>query len=178
MAGLNKAAPSGSIICVNKMDYSYFAGLPPQLGTFLIAMVPVGELRAAIPFALTVYKMPVFESYVFSVAGNMFPVLFLLAGLDAVSGFLIRHSAAARSFFSWLFTRTRSRFTGPYQKWGSLALVLFVAVPLPVTGAWTGSAAAYLFGIPRKKAFLLILCGVMIAGVIVTLLTQGLSILF
>ncbi len=160
------------------LDYSIFVGMPPQLGTFLIAMTPVGELRAAIPFALTFYKMPVIESYIFSVAGNMFPVLFLLAGLEAVSGFLVKHSALARSFFSWLFTRTRNRFTGPYQKWGSLALVLFVAVPLPVTGAWTGSAAAYLFGIPRKKAFLLILSGVMIAGIIVTLLTKGMAVLF
>lgn len=157
------------------LDYSIFVNMPPQLGTFLIAMTPVGELRAAIPFALTVYKMPIFESYVFSVAGNMFPVLFLLAGLNAVSEFLIRRSALARHFFSWLFTRTRNRFTGPYEKWGSLALILFVAVPLPVTGAWTGSAAAYLFGIPRKKAFLLILAGVMIAGVIVTLLTHGVA---
>lgn len=156
------------------MDYSFFANMPPQLGTFLISMLPVGELRASIPFALTIYKMPVLESYIFSVAGNMFPVLFLLAGLEKVSDYLIKRSPLAKKLFSWLFARTRHKFTGPYEKWGSLALVLFVAVPLPVTGAWTGSAAAYLFGIPKKKAFLLILAGVMIAGVVVTMLTQGL----
>ncbi len=157
------------------MDYSVFANMPPQLGTFLISMLPVGELRVSIPFALTVYRMTAFESYLFSVAGNMFPVLFLLAGLDGVSGYLIKKSRYARSFFSWLFARTRNKFTGPYEKWGSIALILFVAVPLPVTGAWTGSAAAYLFGIPRKKAFLLILIGVMIAGVIVTVFTKGIQ---
>ena len=155
------------------MDYTLFTNMPPQLGTFLISMLPVGELRASIPFALTVYKMPVFESYIFSVAGNMFPVLFLLAGLEKVSEYLIEKSPLAKKFFSWLFARTRHKFTGSYEKWGSLALVLFVAVPLPVTGAWTGSVAAYLFGIPRKKAFLLILAGVMIAGVVVTMLTQS-----
>lgn len=157
------------------MDYSVFSNMPPQLGTFLISMLPVGELRVSIPFALTVYKMNLFESYVFSVAGNMFPVIFLLVGLEAVSDYLIRKSRYARSFFSWLFTRTRRKFTGAYGKWGSIALILFVAVPLPVTGAWTGSAAAYLFGIPRKKAFLLILAGVMIAGVIVAAFTKGIQ---
>ena len=155
-----------------------FGNLTPQLATFLTAMTPVGELRASIPLALTVHGMGALESYIWSVAGNMLPVIFLLAALEKVSSFLIEKSPRARSFFNWLFERTRKKFTGHYETWGELALIMFVAVPLPVTGAWTGSVAAYLFGIPAKRALFLILAGVMISGVIVTLLTTGASGLF
>jgi len=155
-----------------------FQDLTPQLATFLTAMTPVGELRAAIPLALTVHGMGVLESYVWSVVGNMVPVIFLLAALEKVSSFLIQKSPRARAFFNWLFERTRRKFKGHYEAWGELTLILFVAVPLPMTGAWTGSIAAYLFGIPSKRAFLLILAGVMISGIIVTILTAGASGLF
>lgn len=147
--------------------------MPPEIGTFLISMVPIGELRAGIPLALTIYHMSIIKSYVISVAGNMFPIIFVLIGLEKVSECLMKKSAVAKRFFSWLFARTRHKFTGSYEKWGSLALVIFVAIPLPATGAWTGAVAAYIFGIPVKKAFFLLLAGVMIAGVIVTAFTQG-----
>lgn len=156
-----------------KMDYTFFANMPPELGTFLVSMVPIGELRAGIPLALTVYHMNVLKSYIISVAGNMFPIIFVLIGLEKISEYLMEKSSPARRFFSWLFARTRHKFTGSYEKWGSLALIIFVAIPLPATGAWTGAVAAYIFGIPVKKAFFLLLAGVMIAGVIVTMLTQG-----
>ena len=160
------------------MDNALFQNLTPQLATFLTAMTPVGELRASIPLALTVHGMGALESYIWSVAGNMLPVIFLLAGLEKMSSVLMHKSPRARAFFNWLFERTRKKFTGHYETWGELALVVFVAVPLPMTGAWTGSIAAYLFGIPAKRAFLLILAGVMIAGAIVTLFTAGASGLF
>jgi uncharacterized membrane protein len=75
-------------------------------------------------------------------------------------------------FFEWLFARTRKR-SGALEKYGAIGLVLFVAIPLPVTGAWTGSAAAFLFGIPFRKAFPIILLGVMIAGGLVTAAVLG-----
>lgn len=76
-------------------------------------------------------------------------------------------------FFDWLFARTRHKFTGQYEKWGELALVIFVAIPLPMTGVWTGSVAAFLFGIPKKRALILVSLGAFIAGIIVTVMTLG-----
>lgn len=136
-------------------------------------MTPIGELRLAIPLALGKLGLSVPEAYLVAVIGNLIPVIFLLLFLERVSLFLIRRSRFFERFFSWLFSRTRKRFEGKYHAYGYLALVLFVAVPLPVTGAWTGSAAAYLLGIPFWKALGLIAAGVLIAGLLVTLASVG-----
>lgn len=156
------------------IDYAeIFNNFPPELATFLIATLPIAELRASIPIALGVYDLPVVSSYVYSVLGNIFPLIFILWLLDPVSKWLSKHSRIFEKFFNWLFERTKKRFTKKYEKWGLVALVIFVAIPLPITGGWTGSIAAFLFGIPFKKALPLISLGVLIAGVIVTLASLG-----
>ena len=76
-------------------------------------------------------------------------------------------------FFNWLFRRTYHRHNAMYERYGTIALALFVAIPLPVTGAWTGCAAAFVFGIQFRHALLAILAGVLIAGTIVTTITLG-----
>ena len=76
-------------------------------------------------------------------------------------------------FFTYLFERTRKKHNGKFEKWGALALITFVAIPLPVTGGWSGALAAFVFGIPFKKALPLIFLGVIIAGAIVTGLSLG-----
>jgi len=73
--------------------------------------------------------------------------------------------------FSWWFSRVISRNESTFKRWGALALIILVAIPLPITGAWTGSVAAYLFEIKKPLAFLYITIGVIIAGGIVTFLT-------
>ena len=78
-----------------------------------------------------------------------------------------------RRIFDWLFERTRKKFYNKHEKYGDLALVLFVGVPLPTTGVWTGAVAAWLFGVKPKKAFALISLGVSISATIVTLITLG-----
>ena len=145
----------------------------PYFQTLLTAMTPVGELRLSIPIALGKLGLSVPEAYLISIIGNLVPVIFLLLFLHSVSLFLIRHSRFFELFFSWFFERTRRRVETKYRVLGYLALVLFVAMPLPVTGAWTGSAAAYLLGIPFWKAFGLITVGVLIAGLLVTLASVG-----
>ncbi|HGY12002.1 MAG TPA: ligand-binding protein SH3, partial [Desulfobacterales bacterium] len=99
--------------------------------------------------------------------------------LDPISKWLMEKSKFFNKFFTWVFTRTRKRFTTKAAKYGTfITLVLFVAIPLPITGAWTGTAAAFLFGIPFKKSFTAILIGVLIAGVVVTLTTIGITKVF
>lgn len=121
--------------------------------------------------ALTVYRMNWVLAYVVSVIGNLVPVVFLLLFLEPVAVFLSKHYRMFKRFFDWLFARTRKRANHKMQKYGYPALVLFVAVPLPITGAWTGSLVAFLFKIPFKKAFPLIAAGVILAGLIVSAAT-------
>lgn len=136
-------------------------------------MTPIGELRLAIPFALAKLDLSIEQAYILSVIGNLIPVVFLLLFLEVVSLFLIRRSTMFAKFFEWLFARTRRRIQGHYEIYGYIALVIFVSIPLPITGAWTGSAAAYLLGIPFWRAFGLIALGVIISGIIVTLASVG-----
>jgi len=146
-------------------------GLSPEAVTVVIAALPIIELRGAIPWALTLGELSWGRAYLLAVLGNVLPVIPLLLYLGPVSAFLRRLRFMDR-FFEWLFARTRKR-SGALEKYGAVGLVAFVAIPLPVTGAWTGSAAAFLFGIPFRKAFPLIVLGVGIAGFIVTAAVLG-----
>ena len=75
------------------IDYAKLVSdFPPEIATMLVAMLPVGELRGAIPFALAVYDMPFWKVFIFAVIGNMIPVIFILWLLDPVSKFLMKHS--------------------------------------------------------------------------------------
>jgi uncharacterized membrane protein len=144
-----------------------------EIKTILTAMTPVFELRGSIPLALTVFNLPVWSAFIFSIIGNLIPVIFILWLLEFVSNFLSSKSLMFKRFFDWLFERTRINHQKKFDKWKSLALLILVAIPLPLTGAWTGSLVAFVFGISKKKAFLLISLGVLIAGIIVTLSTLG-----
>ena len=144
-----------------------------ELEIFLIAMTPIFELRGSIPAALSVYDLSIWSAYFISVVGNLVPVVFILLLLESVSGYLGRHSQLFSRFFTWLFERTRRKHEAKFERWQEFALVIFVAIPLPFTGAWTGSLCAFVFGIPFKKAFPLISFGVIIAGLIVTLASLG-----
>lgn len=144
--------------------------LSPEACTFILAMLPIFELRGAIPLALGL-GLDVWPAYGLAVVGNMVPVLPLLLFLGPVSEHLRRYPLWD-GFFAWLFARTR-RKSGLIEKLEVVGLALFVAVPLPVTGAWTGAAAAFLFDIPPRQAFPAILVGVMLAGIVVSLASMG-----
>jgi uncharacterized membrane protein len=147
-----------------------FAVVWESIQVILMAMSPISELRGAIPLAIY-YGMSYKEAFVLSVIGNMLPVVPLLLFLDPVSNWLRRYSIFDR-FFTWLFARTR-RYSDRMGKYGALGLVPFVAIPLPVTGAWTACAVAFVFGIRCRYAFPAVLAGVLIAGTIVTLSCIG-----
>lgn len=140
--------------------------------TFFLAMTPIGELRIALPVALTIYNMNWLLAFFVSVVGNLVPVIFLLLFLGLVSKWFSDNFKFCNKFFNWLFERTRKKSNSRMEKYGAIALISFVAIPLPFTGAWTGAIIAFLFDIPFKKAFPLIALGVVIAGGIVLGLTQ------
>lgn len=143
--------------------------LPNELITVIIAALPVSELRGAIPLALLTLKVPFLKVFFLSILGNLLPVIPLLLFLEPVSEKL-RHFRPWRSFFDRLFERTR-RKASLVEKYEAIGLALFVAIPLPVTGAWTGCIAASLFKIRFRHAFLAICVGVVCAAVIVSALT-------
>lgn len=152
------------------------AAVSPDLAVFVIAMLPIVELRGAIPVAIAAFGMPWSKAFLLSVAGNIVPVVPILLLYRpirrtlSVFGFL-------RRYFEW--TERRAQAKGELvAKYGAIGLSLFVAIPLPMTGAWTGAIAALLFGIKPRWAVPAISLGVVIAGVIVTVMTVGIKALF
>lgn len=145
--------------------------LPNELITFILSTLPVSELRGAIPFAVS-RGIPWQKAYMIAVIGNFVPVIPILLFLGKVSEFLREHSRLFDRFFSWLFTRTMNR-SAVVERFEAFGLILFVAIPLPITGAWTGCVAAFLFKIPLKHAVPAITAGILIAGAVVTLASLG-----
>ena len=143
--------------------------LVKELLVILISALPIAELRVSIPIAITQLDFSWYYAYFLAIIGNMLPVPFILLFFEGAAR-LMSCVPLFRKWLDWLFERTRQR-GGVIQKYKRIGLILFVAIPLPVTGAWTGALAAVLFGIGFKQAFFSILLGVLIAGVIVTCLT-------
>ncbi|MFH0854768.1 MAG: small multi-drug export protein [bacterium] len=149
-----------------------FKSIPPEIATMIIAMLPIAELRVSIPLSLGGYKLSVLSSFFWSILGNSIPPIIILRYIGPLSLWLSKKSNRMKKFFEWLFDRTRYKFTDNFQKYGAIALVIFVGIPLPMTGAWTGSLAAFLFGIPTRRAFWLVFAGIIIAGIIVVIATK------
>lgn len=138
--------------------------------TFFISILPVTELRGGLPFALS-QGIPPIKAYLISVAGNILPVIPLLLGLRILSRIAKRYKTGIR-VFNWL-TDKMERKKRLVKRYGIPGIVLLVAIPLPLTGAWTGSIVSSLLFIPIKYAFPAILTGICIAGVIVLLVSLG-----
>jgi len=151
----------------------FFQGLPPELITFIVSMAPIFELRGSIPLAITFFKLNAFSAIFWAVAGNISVMLLLAFLLRWSVDFITKHFIWGEKFFKWLFERTRKRAHKHIEKYGDWGLFFLVAIPLPMTGGWTGVLAAFLFDIEKKKSLPIISAGIMTAGVIVTLLTLG-----
>lgn len=142
-------------------------GIPKEYVVMLVAGLPLSELRGAIPLALSL-GIPLLKAFWLSLVGNLIPVAPLLFLLEPVSQRLRRFRIWAR-FFDWFFSRTQKK-ADLIQKYEALGLAIFVAMPLPLTGVYSGVVAASLFKIRFRYAFLAITAGVIIAGLIVSVL--------
>ena len=131
-----------------------------------ISALPVVELRGALPVAINLFHMPWYRAFFLAIIGNLLPVPILLLFLDSLAG-VIGRVAIGRRLVNWVFEHTRRRGEA-IERYEKIGLMLFVAIPLPITGAWTGSIVAFLLGLKFRYAFLSILAGVIIAGAIVT----------
>lgn len=130
------------------------------------SMLPIFELRLALPMAYFKYGFNIYESFFIAIIGNMIPIIFVLYFLTWLETILCRFTFF-RKIFNWIYRHSEKAFSKNYEKWGKLGLVIFVGIPLPMTGAWTGAIASTIFKIKPKEAFWLIFCGVVLAGIIV-----------
>ena len=145
-----------------------------ELGVFLCSMVPVIELRGAIPLGWAT-NIPWWLTYLLAVAGNMLPVPFILLLIRQVLTVMEKMPIKfVRAFAAWL-RRKAEKNTDKIQRFGFWGLCFFIAIPLPVTGAWTGSLVAATIRMNFWRAMLSALLGVMAAGAIVTLVCFGIS---
>ena len=152
---------------------TFFADtLGAHLGVLICAMFPIIELRGAIPLGAFL-ELPWWQNYLLSVLGNMIPVPFILLFIQKIIGWMQKSRV---KFFAkigdWLMKKAEKN-RGKIEKFSFWGVALFVAIPLTVTGAWTGSLVASVIGMNRWKAFFSALIGVMIAGVIMTLASYG-----
>jgi uncharacterized membrane protein len=141
--------------------------LPKEIAVIVIGALPIFELRGAIPLGFYL-GLPIIKNFIFSILGNMLPIIPFMFLLSPVSNYL-RDFPLWKRFFDWLFERTKKK-ADVVQKYEALGLAIFVAIPLPLTGAWSGAIAASLFKIRFRYAFPAIFLGVIGAGIIVTIL--------
>jgi uncharacterized membrane protein len=135
---------------------------------FLISILPWIELRGAIPVGIFVYGMNPITVFTLSVFSNLFVYFIVYFGLD-----MFYDRFKENKFINHVLLRIRTRARPSIQRYGPLGLMLFVAFPFPITGAWTGSILAWFIGMDKIKGFVAIAGGIILAGVIVTLLSIG-----
>jgi uncharacterized membrane protein len=148
-----------------------------ELLVFILGMLPVIESRLAIPFGIGALGMNPINAFIFAIIGNILTVVILMRFLDPVTNFL-RRSPWLNKHIDWLFDRTRKKHDKRMSELGHLALLIFVAIPIPGSGAWAGSLVAYIFDLKKPLATVIISCGLIIAGAIIATSTEGVINLF
>ena len=150
---------------------SVFGGtIPSQLIVFIISMIPILELRGSI-LAAGFMDVTFLETYIVAVLGNLLPIPFILVFIKKILEWMKSTKAFSR-IANGIEKRALSK-REQIDKYGYFGLFLFVAIPLPGTGAWTGALLAVLLGMKNKKAFVTIALGVMAAGLVMSLLAFG-----
>ncbi len=144
--------------------------------TAMVSMIPVAELRLGIPFGVA-RGLPVWAAYLAAVVGNVLPVPFIVVYIRRIFLWMRRRLPWLNSLVDKL--ERKAHLKGQtVTKYKYLGLLLFVAIPLPGTGAWTGSLAAAFLDMPLRKALPSIFAGIVIAGFAISILTFGVASLF
>ena len=144
--------------------------------TFLVAMVPVVELRGAIPFGV-VRGLNIWTAIIASVLGNLVPVPFIILFIRRIFAWMRAHMPKLDGLVTRMEKKAEKN-RAAVEKYAFLGLAILVAIPLPGTGAWTGALVAAMMEMRLKRAFPAIVIGVVIAGVIVSVVTYGAQAIF
>jgi len=140
--------------------------LKDELIVFLTAILPVSELRGAIPLALLKFNFPLWKAFLIGITGNTLPCIPLILFLNLFEKFSEKNKILNKVFkFFKLRALKRKKLIEKYE---IIGIYLFVSIPLPFTGAWTGCLLAYLFQTPPLKTFLAVFFGILTAGIIVS----------
>jgi uncharacterized membrane protein len=152
--------------------------VPVWFWIFFTSMIPWWEGRYAIPMAVTHFGWEWWQALPIAVVGNMLPIPFILLFFHVVEKWLRRYKSWSR-LMDWLFAKTRHRADAKIRRYEHLGLLLFVAVPVPFTGAWTGALIAYLFDLKIGRSLLTIFVGVLIAaGIMIVVTLTGVNLIY
>lgn len=151
----------------------FFSSFPPEIATILMAMTPVGELRLAIPVAVLALKLPVWKAVILAIVGNTIPAFIILLFAKRFHAYIDKKTGLVSKGWLKALHRAQEKFSGDYQKYGLIGLMIFIGIPLPMTGAWTGALAAFVFGIPFRKSWPYVLGGIIISAFLTLLVTVG-----
>lgn len=143
------------------------------LVTALLSFLPISELRGAIPYAV-LKGMELLPAALLAIAANALVPVIAYVFLATVHRLFYR-IAFYRSFFDKFVERARMKVHPQVEKYGYWGLMVFVAIPLPVTGAWTGTLGAWILGMEKRKAIPAIIAGVVIAGIVISVLVAVLG---
>jgi len=146
-------------------------GVNEAIVTFIISMLPVVELRLAIPVGASL-GLPIWKAALISIVGNMLPAPFIIAFIRTVLDWF-KAKGWFKRFVSWLENKADGPKADRVRKYEFWGLLLLVAIPLPGTGAWTGALIAALLDIRMSRALPPIFAGVLIAALFVSLATAG-----
>ncbi|MBN2653400.1 MAG: small multi-drug export protein [Spirochaetales bacterium] len=136
--------------------------------TAMLSMLPIAELRGGIPYAILRGDIPYYIAYFYCVFFNFLVAPFGYLFLKHFNHFVCKHVGFYRRFFEKVSTKAELKIRPKVEKYGFWGVMIFVAIPLPITGAYTGTLGAWLLGVSWKKTCLAVLCGVIISGIIVT----------
>ena len=142
-----------------------------ELLVFIISLLPILELRGGL-IAAALLKLDPVPSYIISIVGNILPIPFILLLMNKILD-KMRNGKKLKKVAKWLDNKVEKK-KGQIEKFGYFGLVLFVGIPLPGTGAWTGSLIASVLEMDKKKSFLAILLGVIMASIIMMIVSFGL----
>lgn len=152
--------------------------IPRPIATIVLAALPVTELRLAIPVAINGWLLRPLEGFGYGVIGNLLPMLPLYFGLDGLRRMAATHWPWFGRVIDAQIERAKGRVETKYARYGALALFLFTALPLPMTGLYTATLAAVALKIPFRYAWRGIVAGVVVAGIIVTALSVSADVYF
>ena len=154
---------------------AYLSAINKDFAVFVVSMLPIIELRGAIPFGIEALNMNWLRVFILSVLGNMLPIPFVILIIRPLIEWLLKSKLFSKAG-KWIDERTK-RKSKSITKYKKLGLFIFVAIPLPGTGAWTGAMAAGILDMRLKDALPAILAGVIVAGILMIGITYGFSFL-
>ncbi len=147
-----------------------FGGVSKDVIIFIISLMPILELRGGL-LAASLLHVEYIRAAIICIIGNVLPIPFVLLFLEKILE-LFEKWNVTKKIVSWLEKKVDSK-REQIDRYGYWGLVIFVGIPLPGTGAWTGSLLAVMLGLDKKKSFICILLGVLMAAIIMSILSYG-----